>query len=138
MDSPADRRRHPRLSVGSGYTARFRAADRAYAAVALADLSAGGVCLRMEAREAEPLQKGMAVATLYLEHPGLPGVPLQGQISWLMGKVPGKVEGMVLVGVEFVNLHPKIEAALAQHVLERIGAPGQAPAGPTRKGSHGP
>lgn len=126
MDASADRRRHPRLSVGGGYTARFRAADRAFAGVPLADLSAGGLCLRLEAREAEPLGKGTFLAALYVDHPGLPAVPLQGQVSWLMGKVPGKTDGFVLVGVEFVNLHPKVEAVLAQHVLDRIG------------GAHGP
>lgn len=121
MDSPANRRRHPRLSVGDGYTARFRAAETAFQAVPLTDLSAGGLCLRVGAREAAPLEKGQPVATLFIEHPALPAVPLQGQISWVMGKVPGKSEGFVLVGVSFVNLHPKLEAVLARHVEERLG-----------------
>jgi len=122
MDSPADRRRYPRLSVDASYTARFRAADRTFSAVPMADLSAGGICLRMDPRAADPLQKGSPVTSLYLDHPGLPTAPLQGQVSWVMGRVAGKTEGFILVGVEFVDLNPKAEAVLAQHVLERLGA----------------
>lgn len=120
MEQPSDRRRYPRLSLDAGYTARFRAAERSFAAVQMSDLSAGGTCLRVEALEAEPLTKGLQVSALYLDHPGLPTVPLQGQVSWLMGKVPGKTEGFVLVGIEFVNLNPKIETALAKFVDERL------------------
>ncbi len=123
MDQPAERRRYPRLSVDASFTARFRAADFSFTAVPMSDLSAGGVCLRVDAALAEPLSKGVAVTQLCLEHPGLPKTPLRGQVSWLMGKVPGKTEGFVLVGVEFVDLNPKTEAALASFVAERLGQP---------------
>jgi c-di-GMP-binding flagellar brake protein YcgR len=121
MDQPADRRRHPRLSVDASYTARFRAGDRAYDSVPLSDLSAGGICLRIGVLDADPFSKGTMITNLYLEHAGLPKSPLQGQVTWMMGKVPGKQEGFVLVGVEFVGLNPKLEAALASFVAERIG-----------------
>lgn len=121
MEQPSDRRRYPRLSLEAGFTARFRAADKSFTAVQMSDLSAGGTCLRVDAQEADPLLKGTQVSTLYLDHPDLPTVPLQGQVSWLMGKVAGKTEGFVLVGVEFSGLNPKIEAALARFVDERLG-----------------
>ena len=121
MDSPADRRRYPRLSVDASYTARFHGAGKVFMAVAMVDLSAGGICLRMDPRESGPLLKGTQVTALYLDHLGLPTVPLQGLVSWVMGRVPGKVEGFILVGVEFLNLNPKVEAILAQHVQERLG-----------------
>lgn len=120
MDTPADRRRYPRLSVDASYTARFRAADKSFTAVPMSDLSAGGICLRVAAIEAETLVKGTLVSTLYLDHPNLPKVPIQGQVTWMMGKVPGKLTGFVLVGVEFVALNPKTEAALANYVDERL------------------
>lgn len=121
MEPSADRRRYPRLSVDANFTVRFSAAGRSFSAVPMADLSAGGICLRVDAREAEPLVKGTALAALFMDYPGLPKSPLQGQVTWLMGKVPGKVEGFVLVGVEFVNLNPKVEAALAKFVDDRLG-----------------
>ncbi len=123
MESEAERRRHPRLSVDPSYTVRFKAGSRTFTAVPMTDLSAGGFCLRMTPKEAEGLAKGTSVASLYLDHLGLPTLPLQGQVVWVMGRVPGKVEGFVLVGIEFVNLHAKVEAALALYVRERLATP---------------
>ena len=125
MDVPADRRRHPRLSVDPSYTARFKAANRTFTGVPMTDLSAGGTCLRMAPAEAAGLVKGTNVVSLFLDHLGLPTVPLQGQVAWVMGRVPGRTEGFVLIGVEFVNLHAKVEAALAHYVRQRLGASAQ-------------
>jgi hypothetical protein len=107
--------------VDASYTARFQGAGTGFNAVSMVDLSAGGICLRMDPRESGPLVKGTQVTSLFLDHQGLPTVPLQGLVSWVMGRVPGKVEGFILVGVEFMNLNPKVESALAQHVQERLG-----------------
>jgi hypothetical protein len=54
-------------------------------------------------------------------HPRIPSTPLQASVSWLLGRQPGKNEGFVLVGFEFINPSSHFQAALDQYVQELLG-----------------
>ena len=70
--------------------------------------------------DAEGLEKGTLVNLLYLVHPRIPSVPLQAAICWLMGKQPGRTEGFILVGFEFINPSPKFQDTLDAYVKELL------------------
>jgi c-di-GMP-binding flagellar brake protein YcgR len=120
MNDPTNRRQFPRVNVSVDHTVRFRLGERSATGLTMINLSAGGCCIKVPAEEAEGLEKGTLVSMLYLVHPRIPSVPLQATICWLMGKQPGRTEGFILVGFEFINPSPKFQKTLNSYVLELL------------------
>ena len=122
MSNPPDLRKYPRLSIsGQTYEVRFQIQDSAILDSRLVNLSAGGCGLEVQIVEARSLEAGMVLEELFLDHPDLPLVPLSAVILRILGKVPGKTSGYVLLGVEFEALTPFMRDLIAVHVDTRLG-----------------
>ena len=120
---PNNRRRHVRLSTSGGpYQVSFRFKDRHVGAARLANVSAGGCGLEIQMGDAWDMDTGSVLEELFLLHPDLPCVPLQAIVVRMLGKVPGKTSGYVLVGVEFSQITPVIEQMIREHVEAHAGA----------------
>jgi hypothetical protein len=120
MPDPTNQRRFPRVNVGNDHSARFKLGEHAYNDLAVANLSAGGCCVKIPAVQAEKLEKGTQVAMLYLVHSRIPSVPLQATVCWMLGKQPGKTDGFVLIGFEFQNLSPQFLETMETYVNELL------------------
>jgi c-di-GMP-binding flagellar brake protein YcgR len=121
MNDPANRRRYARVNVGGDHTVRFKLGERSMSGLAMTNLSAGGCCIRIPSAQAEAMDKGTLVSMLYLVHPRIPNVPLEAVVCWLLGKQPGKTDGFVLVGFEFVDPSPQFQETLDAYVKELMG-----------------
>ncbi len=118
MSTEADRRRFPRLSTsGKPYGVRFRVQDRDIREVRLANLSACGCGLEVQMGDASGLEAGMPLQGITFEHDDLPPVPIDGVVVRVLGKVPGKTSGYVLVGVDFTHITPLVQDLINSHVL---------------------
>jgi hypothetical protein len=84
--------------------------------VRLANLSATGCALEVPMSEAWNLEIGSILRDLYLDHPELPFLPLQASVVRVLGKVPGKISGYVLVGVDFTLITPFVQDLIQAHV----------------------
>lgn len=115
-----ERRTSPRLTVGPDHRVRFTVQGRLYSGVPLSDISAGGCCARMPVVQAEDLERGMLLESLHLAHPRLPGAELRGRLAWIMGRVPGKTEGIVVLGIEFLDPAPAVRQAIEAYVAEGL------------------
>ena len=117
MSEESDRRRFARLSTaGKAYGVRFRLAHKDFTA-RLANLSACGCGLEIQMADAADLEAGALLQALHLEHPDLPLVPLDGVVVRVLGKVPGKTSGYILVGVDFTAITPLVQDLINTHVL---------------------
>ena len=85
------------------------------------NLSAGGCGVELQMADARHLELGDVLEALYLDHPDLPLVPLSATILRMLGKVPGKTSGYVLMGIEFENITPFVQTLIAEHVARRLG-----------------
>jgi c-di-GMP-binding flagellar brake protein YcgR len=113
-----DRRRYPRLSTtGKPYGVRFEVQGQEIRDARLANLSACGCGLEIQIGEAADLESGALLQKIILEHPDLPTVPLDGVVVRVLGKVPGKTAGYVLVGVDFTSITPLVQTLINDHVL---------------------
>jgi c-di-GMP-binding flagellar brake protein YcgR len=116
-----EQRKYPRLSTtGGAYGVRFRAGDQEVPASRLLNLSAGGCGLEVQMADAQDLEVGGALEDFVLDHPDLPLVPLSAVILRILGKVPGKTSGYVLMGLEFRNVTPFVRALIADHVAAAL------------------
>lgn len=119
-----EQRKYPRLSATDrGYGIRFRAKGREVLDGRLANLSAGGCGVEVQMAEARHLEVGDVLEALYLDHPDLPHLPLSAVILRLLGKVPGKTSGYVLMGIEFQALTPFVRGLVADHVAAQLARP---------------
>ncbi len=126
MNSEAERRRFERLSTaGKPYGVRFRLKGREILDARLANLSACGCGLEVQMAEVADLEPGVPLQDLCLEHPDLPLVPLEGTVVRVLGKVPGKTSGYVLVGVDFVAITPTVQGLIQGHVLAQQAGAGR-------------
>ena len=103
MGNPEERRVHARLSLDERYTLRFQLEGQVFRGVTMTNLSVGGLGLKMDQKAAEPLQTGVVLKGMVLEHPALPQVKVEGVVRHVMGRNAGNSEGPVLVGVQFVD-----------------------------------
>ena len=116
-----ERRRDLRLSTSGGqYQVRFRFRDRQVGSAVLANVSASGCGLEIQMADARDMDTGMVLEDLFLFHPDLPCVPLQATVVRLLGKVPGKTSGYVLVGVEFSAITPFVSGLIRDHVEAQV------------------
>lgn len=121
MSSECDRRRHRRLSLqGEAYGLQFRLLDRSVTTARLVNLSAGGVGLELPMSESAGLEVGSTLHALFVDHPDLPYLPLQATVVRVLGKVPGKTTGYLLVGAEFMGLTAFVEELIDAHVEARL------------------
>jgi len=112
-----DRRRAQRLSTsGSQYQVIFQVQGREVRQARLANISSTGCGLEVPISEAWNLETGSVLKELYMDHVDLPYVPLQGFVVRMLGKVPGKTNGYVLVGVDFTQITPFIQELIQSHI----------------------
>lgn len=121
MDAANNHRRFPRVNVDEDHTARFVVGDRSVHGIVITNLSAGGCCVKVPSDLGELMAKGTSVSMLVIVHPGIPNVPLQATVCWLLGQQGGGSGGFNLVGLEFVNPNPKFQRTLAEYVEELFG-----------------
>ncbi len=118
MPEEADRRRFARLSTaGKPYGVRFSHGGQDVQSARLANLSACGCGLEVQMAEAANLESGSLLQGICMEHPDIPPVPLDGVVVRVLGKVPGKTSGYVLVGVDFTAITPLVQGLINDHVL---------------------
>lgn len=116
-----EKRKFPRLSISNDeYGIRFEGRGVEITTARLANLSAGGCGLEVQMADAQALETGDIMENLYLDHPDLPLVPLSGVIVRMLGKVPGKTSGYILMGIEFLGITPFIQGLIADHVWEQL------------------
>lgn len=121
MSPVQDQRKYPRLSTTDRqYGVRFHAKGTDILDGRLANLSAGGCGLEVQVADVQHLDVGDAIDSLYLDHPDLPLVPLGAVILRMLGKVPGKTTGYVLMGVEFRDTTPFVTGLIADHVAAQL------------------
>lgn len=116
-----EKRKFPRVSITDGeYGIRFQGKGLEIENARLVNLSAGGCGLEVQMAEAHSLEMGDIMESLYLDHPDLPLVPLSGVIVRMLGKVPGKTSGYILMGIEFMGITPFIQGLIADHVTTQL------------------
>lgn len=120
-DLSLNQRQYPRLStVGGDYQVRFRIGELQVTGARLANISAGGCGLEVQVADAADLAMGTTLTELFLVHPDLPLVPLQGSVVFMLGKAVGKTRGFVLAGVQFTRITPMVQLLIAEHVQEAL------------------
>ncbi|MGA2083618.1 MAG: PilZ domain-containing protein [Holophaga sp.] len=126
----AERRHHPRLSLGPGFQARFMAGDLLVPEADLLDLSAGGCCLRLPLERCREIRRGVDLEEFHLLHPDLPKGVLPARVSWVLGRNPGALETgrpdpgrperYCLAGVEFTGSPDRAARAIAAYVARNL------------------
>lgn len=117
MTGYPEQRRFPRMSTsGLSYGVHFEVQGHAVEGARLVNLSACGCGLELQMVDAWRLELGSVLEAFYLDHPELPCVPLQAEIVRILGKVPGKTQGYVLVGVEFTLITDFVRDLIHAHV----------------------
>lgn len=121
MSIQHEQRKYPRLSIHTpGYAVRFQAKGRTVGDTRLVNLSAGGCGLEIQMGEARFLEVGDVLEAFEIDHPDLPLAPLSAVILRMLGKVPGKTSGYVLMGLEFQGITPFVRGLIADHVAARL------------------
>ena len=117
MSFQHEQRKYPRLSITDGaYGIHFQIQDAEVLDSRLVNLSAGGCGLEVQLADARHIVVGETLECLYLDHPDLPLVPLSAVVLRILGKVPGKTSGYVLLGLEYQDITPFVRGLIAEHV----------------------
>lgn len=101
---------------GLAYAVHFQVQGREIEGARLANLSASGCGLELQMEEARHLETGAVLDQFFLDHPDLPYVPLQASVVRILGKVAGKTQGYVLVGVDFSRISDFVRNLIQDHV----------------------
>ena len=121
MSLPHEQRKYPRMSVTDGeYSVRFRVKGIDVHECRLVNLSAGGCGLEVAISEVDQVEVGDILEGFCVDHFDLPAVPLSALVMRMLGKVPGKTSGYVLLGVEFQGITPFVRSLIAEHVSDRL------------------
>jgi hypothetical protein len=121
MSTQQEQRKHLRLSItGRDYGIRFQINGLDLYDARLVNLSAGGCGLEVQMAEARHFEIGDVMESIYLDHMDLPHVPLTALVLRMLGKVPGKTGGYVLVGAEFQGMTPFVRNLIADHVTAQM------------------
>ncbi|MBK9796176.1 MAG: PilZ domain-containing protein [Holophagaceae bacterium] len=122
MSVQQEQRKYPRMSVSDAeYGVRFQVGGLAIREGRLVNLSAGGCGIEVAITDVWLLDVGDVLEDFHVDHPDLPAVPLSALVMRMLGKVPGKTSGYVLVGVEFQRITPFVRNLIADHVSARMG-----------------
>jgi c-di-GMP-binding flagellar brake protein YcgR len=117
-----ERRRDIRLSTTVGpYKVSFRFRGRHVTRARLVNVSAGGCGLEIQMADARDIDTGAVLEEFFLLHRDLPCVPLQATVVRMLGKVPGKTSGYVLVGLEFSMITGFVQNLIRGHVESHAG-----------------
>jgi hypothetical protein len=121
MPFQVEKRKYPRLSITTrNYQIRFQIKGLDVLDSRLVNLSAGGCGLEVQIASARLMEVGDTLEALYLDHPDLPLVPLSALVLRMLGRVPGKTSGYVLVGTEFQGITPMVEHLIESHVAAQL------------------
>lgn len=121
MSIPQEQRKYPRMSVSDGeYGVHFQVKGIDLHDCRLVNLSAGGCGLEVAISDLWLVEVGDILEGFRLDHPDLPAVPLSALVMRMLGKVPGKTSGYVLLGVEFQGITPFVRNLIAEHVAARL------------------
>jgi c-di-GMP-binding flagellar brake protein YcgR len=121
MSFQHEQRKYPRLSItDEAYEIRFRVNGAEVLNGRVVNLSAGGCGLEVQMAEARSIEVGETLDDLCLDHPDLPLVPLSATVLRILGKVPGKTSGYVLLGLEYQGITPFVRGLIAGHVDSRL------------------
>jgi len=121
MSIQHEQRKYPRLSVTSqDYGVSFESKGMEVEICRLVNLSQGGCGLEVPMALARNIDVGDILEALTLDHPDLPLVPLSAVVLRMLGKVPGKTSGYVLMGLEFQELTPFVANLIGSHVEEQL------------------
>lgn len=116
-----ERRRFPRVSLsGEEHRVVFRIQGRTVEGVRIVNLSAVGCGLEVPIEQSQGLDAGAVLECFYIDHPEVPHVPFPATVVRVLGKIPGKTSGYVLVGIEFPEMTPIVQGLLAAHVEARL------------------
>lgn len=115
-------RRYRRANTGSEYTVQFKVRDRFFMGLSVTSLGAGGCSVKISATLATSLKPDDLLSKLFLLHPELPRVPLEGRISWIRGRQPGMDENVLLMGVEFLSPDESYAQTLDDYVVRLLKA----------------
>ena len=114
----AEIRRYHRAKVGPGVMIQFKARDRFFLGLNVVSLGGGGCSVKISPTLAASLHPEDLLSRMFLQHPRLPSLALQGKISWIRGKQPGMGEDAVLLGIEFTDPDEAFVATLDAYVIE--------------------
>jgi hypothetical protein len=121
MTVPQEQRKYPRLSVtGDEFGVAFRFKDSRIEDGRLVNLSAGGCGLEVPIGEVRLLEVGDLLEDLILDHPDLPALPLSAMVVRMLGKLPGKSSGYVILGVEYQGITPFVRNLIADFVASQL------------------
>jgi c-di-GMP-binding flagellar brake protein YcgR len=109
-----ENRRYPRVAVDPQCRVRFQLGDRCYGNIPIADLGAGGCCIRVPSQVAVGLAGQAPVESLELIHPRLPQEPIKARIAWVHGA--DGASGTLESGVQFLE----VPAAYTQRITEFV------------------
>lgn len=127
MSTFAPQRLNQRVSVGGEFRASFKLGARSFTRLPLTNLGAGGCCLKVDAPTAAHLSKGALLQELVIRHPGLPELPQQALVVWMLGRPAPKArppeEGFVLVGIKFIRPSPHFQFRVHEYVSLQLGIP---------------
>ena len=112
---------HPRVSLGSDHTCSFRMAGVVFQDVPMTNLSDSGCGFRVHIKNSGPFCPGSFVQAFRIHHPEFPAVPMQGCLSQVVGKIPGRTMGFILVHMDFQNLNERLIKIIKDHVGQRLG-----------------
>ena len=121
MSLQPEQRKYPRLNLtGQDYAISFQIHGMEVRDCRLVNLSQGGCGLEVQLAMARNIELGDILEAIYLDHPDLPFLPLSGVVLRMLGKVPGKTSGYVLMGVEFQEITPFVATLIGKHVETQL------------------
>jgi c-di-GMP-binding flagellar brake protein YcgR len=116
-----EQRRHLRVNVGPDCKAILQVGQESSLQVQIKDISLSGCRVMVPMQEVGPLEKGITLDRLQIQHPKLPTCLLRGEVRWVLGKVPNNEKGCALMGIEFHRLPANFSFALGLLVDELMG-----------------
>jgi hypothetical protein len=121
MSETSDERRFPRVNTsGLSYGIRFTVLEHEVQESRMVNLSASGCGLEVPMADAWSIDVGAGLEDVYIDHQDVPYVPLHGTVVRILGKIPGKVSGYCLVGIDFNLITPFIQDMIREHVDARL------------------
>ena len=113
-------RRYRRANTGPGHTVQFKARNRFFMGLSVVSMGAGGCSVKISITLAASLKPDDPLTKLFLLHPDLPQVPLEGRVSWIRGRQPGLEENALLMGIEFLSLEEGYAKLLDDYVVQLL------------------
>jgi hypothetical protein len=120
MESEAEGRRYPRVSIGPDYELVFRVGAKVFTRAPINNIGAGGCCARIPFEDVEMIEKGAVVSNLFICGPKIPKKEMQGKVAWVVGKHPGHKDGFALVGIQFINPPEEVMLMINDLIIRQL------------------